>query len=292
MKSDWKIKLPEYQYELNAGNASLTLSPCIWSIGRVDLVLTDEEYEGLLNLAIGEIKRGEIAKIVLSRIIASQHKTIDPTVVSLFHKKFPASCAFYIPINDDQVWFGASPELLMQGGNGKWKTRSIAGTRLKNDKNPWGEKELFEQKVVTNGIVNALLELKAFNIQIHEPYTFQSGSIEHICSEIEFEFEGDIQQVIDHIHPSAAVLGMPKDKSQSWLSKNEPHRREWYTGTMKIIHNEMTYVYVFLRCGKASNNGVHWYVGGGLTADSIAQNELQETIHKANSLEEVISSQL
>lgn len=292
MRNDWKVVLPEYNYELNARNATLEISSCPWTSGKIELELNDQEYLNLVCSAIEEIKKGRISKIVLSRIIKSKCKSVNSDVVFLLKNKFPSACAFYVPISSHEVWFGATPELLLEGKNGKWKTRSIAGTRLKGENKPWGEKELNEQQLVTSGISEALLAGNAMNIRIEKPYTYASGSIEHVCCEIEFEYSGDIDAMLRLIHPSAAVLGKPKNESQLWLTQFEPHNREWYTGYMKLQHNHTTYVYVFLRCGKSNSRGIHWYVGGGITAESIPESEVQETIHKANSLEQVLSSQM
>jgi isochorismate synthase len=291
MKSDWKILLPAYNYELNSGNSILRVSPCAWTKGEIDFVINDQDYIQLAQLAVDEIRKSEISKIVLSRIISSIHKVVDASIVSLFQQKFPSSCVFYIPRNDQEIWFGATPELLLEGQDGKWKTRSIAGTRLVESQVPWGDKEYFEQALVTDGIIEVLYASKATNIQLGEQYTFKSGSIEHICSDIEFEYRGEIQELVSLLHPTAAVLGKPRCTSQKWLELFEPHNREWYTGTFQIEHNDRIYIYVFLRCGKANSAGIQWYVGGGLTAESIANDELQETINKANSLEEVLSLQ-
>lgn len=291
MKSDWKIILPQYSYELNSENSILSISPCSWSNGSLDCILNDQEYSQLLERALSEIKNSSISKIVLSRIISSKRSCVDETVVSLFQKKFPSSCTFYIPQSEEVLWFGATPELLLEGKDGKWKTRSIAGTRVINSNKPWGEKEFVEQSLVTEGIIEALQAANATNILVGDQYTFQSGSIEHICSEIQFEFHGEIEKIIGLIHPTAAVLGKPKNVSQKWLAENEPHHREWYTGTFQVEHKNTIHIYVFLRCGKASATGIQWYVGGGLTAESNVQDELQETINKANSLEQVLSSQ-
>ncbi len=291
MKSDWKIRLPEYSYELNSTNSTLSISPCAWTTGSLDCVVDDQAYSQLLECAINEIRNGSISKIVLSRIIPSSLKQIDDSVLFLFQQKFPFSCAFYIPRTEEEIWFGATPELLLEGKDGIWKTRSIAGTRMVGSIKPWGEKELVEQSLVTEGIIEALQLGNATNILVGDQYTFQSGSIEHICSDIQFEFAGDVENIIRFIHPTAAVLGKPRDASQNWLAKNEPHNREWYTGTFQVEHQNTIYVYVFLRCGKASVAGIQWYVGGGLTAESDIQDELQETINKANSLEQVLSSQ-
>ena len=291
MKSDWKIILPQYSYELNAENSTLSISPCAWTNGSLDCILNDQEYSQLLERALNEIKNGNISKIVLSRIIPSRHKRVDEAVVTLFQKKFPSSCTFYIPQSKEELWFGATPELLLEGKDGKWKTRSIAGTRMIDSNRPWGVKERFEQMLVTEGITEGLETAKAKNILVGNQYTFRSGSIEHICSDIQFEFDGEIEKIIHLIHPTAAVLGKPKDASQKWLAENEPHHREWYTGTFQVEHKNTIHVYVFLRCGKANATGIQWYVGGGLTAESNVQDELQETINKANSLEQVLSSQ-
>jgi isochorismate synthase len=290
MRSNWIVRLPGLEQMLDSTLAELRINPCSWSSGISNKIVSDEEHESLVVEAVHRIKRKEFQKVVLSRIIESKLKNADSDVVQTFAKAFPHSCAFWIPISDDEVWFGSSPELLIEGNGGKWKTRSIAGTKSKNDS--WGEKERLEQDLVTEGILNALEVSGATHIQKGDRYTFKSGLIEHLCTDIQFEFSGDLKRLIDAIHPSPAILGAPKLESMKWLQMNEPHNREWYTGTLEISWNDQIWVYAIIRCAKKNEEGIFWYVGGGITADSIAKNEVIETKNKVNSLEVALSSQM
>jgi isochorismate synthase len=82
---------------------------------------------------------------------------------------------------------------------------------------------------------------------------------------------------------------MPYRLSLDLLMKLEKHHREYYAGYLGPIGIDgKTDLFVNLRCMKVLPKHLALFIGGGITADSIPEEEWQETEIKADTLLSVI----
>ena len=92
------------------------------------------------------------------------------------------------------------------------------------------------------------------------------------------------------LHPTPAVCGTPRLYSKHFIESNEGYKREFYTGYIGLMNNELSrsQVYVNLRCMKIEGNIANLYVGGGITADSEPKAEWEETQNKLQTMLHVL----
>ena len=258
--------------------------------GFADLHLTQPKelalpnYVKLVNEGIEEINKGTFSKIVLSR---KKEVDIDSSMLlniyaDLCHT-YRDAFVYLLSCPKFGTWMGASPELLLAKGGGKSKTVSLAGTKNKNQ-DGWGTKEIEEQDIVTQFIVEGLSsEVK--NLHVSEPDTASIGHISHIKKEVTFDYEGNPEKIIDILHPTPAVCGMPKIASKEYILNEEGYDRSLYTGFLgPISSNKELKLFVNLRCMQVFQNKAQLYLGAGITKDSVAENEFEETENKSNIL--------
>ena len=186
---------------------------------------------------------------------------------------------------------GASPEILLSVKNDKFKTMALAGTLPYMDSLEvhWGEKEKEEQRIVADFIE---AELKDFKLKISKPFTKKAGSLLHICTEIEGKLKSNDQlaDIIKKLHPTPAICGLPKENAKEIILKNENYNREFYTGFLGELNmDKSTNLFVNLRCIQIKNSNAIVYVGGGITVDSIPENEWEETVAKSEVMKRVIT---
>jgi isochorismate synthase len=82
---------------------------------------------------------------------------------------------------------------------------------------------------------------------------------------------------------------MPQEKAKQFILKNEPYNREFYTGYLGEINNQKkSWLFVNLRCMQIYYQNFKIYVGGGITKDSKAEKEWEETELKSRTLLSVI----
>jgi len=252
-----------------------------------------KEYTNLVSNAIDHINNAETKKIVTSRkelIKINEFNLIDCFGKMLHHYPNAFNYCWFHPATD--VWMGATPEKLFSLKKNTLNTVSLAGTKQYQGscEVAWDEKELEEQKLVTDFIINALHPFSN-EIQAESPYSSRAGNLLHLRTEISCKInpKTSIFQLIDAIHPTPAVCGFPRENAIEFLQQNEQYNRAYYSGYLGEYDSEnATDLYVNLRCMKYVNNTVSIYVGGGITNKSNPKSEWEETVLKSYTMKRVI----
>ena len=280
----------------------------------IEVAAAQKEFHlNLVKKGIKRIRKSEFEKVVLSRKVEVDC-TVSPT--ELF-KRLLANYqnAFCYLWHHPKIgtWLGATPEILLKAENQQITTMSLAGTQEYNgDENPtWGTKELEEQDLVTNYISSAL-KGKVSNLDISERETIRAGNLLHLRTKLTADYEkGRLGEILIALHPTPAICGMPMIPSKEFILKNENYHRGFYTGYLgelnmksenkrssrkrnvenrvyKSIKSTTTF-FVNLRCMQLKDDKAIIYVGGGVTKDSNADKEWEETLAKTNTMLRVLT---
>jgi isochorismate synthase len=243
-----------------------------------------EEYLQKLEKAIEIIKQNNLPKLVISRPITKEISSINlEKTYQLLCEKYPNTLC-YLLISDEEIWIGATPEIL-----GKFNkkthgffTMSLAGTLQVDEE--WSEKEIEEQKPVTH-YISEILKKYAVEIAQSETYNHISGNIKHIRTDFTAKIEDNrLEELIEELHPTPAVCGIPKEFCKEKIIEIEQYNREFYAGYIKIETEEEIYYFVNLRCSKIYKNQVIAFAGGGITALSSPEKEWRETELKSQAI--------
>jgi isochorismate synthase len=259
-------------------------------------------YLSLVQKSIEHIEAGVFEKIVPSRV---KHVILPETfdVVETFQKlceAYPIAMVSFISIPSVGTWMGASPEILIQVENNHiFKTVALAGTKryeagtnLKNV--AWTQKEIEEQALVSRYIISHLKKIRLREFDEHGPKTIVAGNVMHLKTEFTIDMQatgfpqlGTI--MLQLLHPTSAVCGMPLEPSLEFLKNNEGYNREFYAGYLGPVNiNNTINLFVNLRCMQVFDTHAIVYAGAGVTADSVPENEWEETEVKLNTLLNVI----
>ncbi|MBZ9786103.1 chorismate-binding protein [Psychroflexus sp. CAK57W] len=270
-----------------------------------------ENYLKLLSQAIDQIKAEEFRKIVVSRRISADYELEHPAELLLkLIQSYPEAFTYVWFHPKVGFWAGASPEVFAKTYRTQFKTMALAGTKQVDEDRDWTEKELDEQQIVTDEIVEALKN-HTENLQISERKTDRAGELLHLRTDITATLESSkLGDVLSELHPTPAVCGLPKDKAYKFLKVNESYDRQFYTGFFGELnmpqHNQRSGrtrnqenqayklvvrasgLYVNLRCLSYVAGKINIYVGGGLTKDSIPEEEWAETVNKSRTMLKVL----
>ncbi len=83
---------------------------------------------------------------------------------------------------------------------------------------------------------------------------------------------------------------MPLEPAKEFLKDREGYDREFYAGYLGPVNIAgNTHIFVNLRCLQLTRGEAILYAGAGVTADSVAENEWEETEIKFNTLSNVLS---
>ena len=257
---------------------------------------TDFEQQNHVNLvkkAIQQMEKDAFQKVVLSRKVAISYYGTPIEVFMRILQGYRSAFCYLFSHPKVGTWLAATPEKLINYSVGKITTMSLAGTQIFNDQQPiiWGKKEIEEQKIVTDVIINSISPYVS-QLNLSETKTIRAGEVVHLCTDISAELKEDTNlfSLIKKLHPTPAVCGFPTDKAKEFIIKNECYNRSYYTGYCGVIDNKSNScdLYVNLRCLQMANNQVFIYIGGGVLKDSIPFDEWQETQNKAQTMLRVL----
>lgn len=261
---------------------------------KLKVIQEDEhynEYKESFDVFLKALKSKEFDKLVLSR--PSDFLLESPISYSVLLQKaldaYPSSFVYLCHTPQAGTWMGATPELLLKGGSGVWGTVALAGTQKKhegtNDYN-WDRKNTAEQLFVSK-YIKEILDNNSIQYTEQMPMTVESGDLVHLKTNFSFELNDSDQiiSLIDKLHPTPAICGLPKEKAYRFILENESTDRAYYSGFIGYLDIEKdTNLYVNLRCMKIEPNHLRLYAGGGLLESSDFESEWNETEAKLQTM--------
>lgn len=248
---------------------------------------THDEYVDKLHQVIEVIKKNNLPKLVLSRrkIFRDFSEINVKESFKNLCKSYPNAFR-YIFIKDETAWMGAFSEVLgkFNKSTHEFETMSLAGTIPVAES--WTDKEIEEQKPVSSYIRNVLEKFNTQSeIQESETYDHISGNIKHLKTDFKLKINPeDLDLIIEELHPTPAVCGIPKDFCKEKIQEFEKFPRELYAGFIRIETDDFIQYFVNLRCAKLYSDSVHLFVGGGITAQSNPEKEWRETELKSEAV--------
>lgn len=280
-----------------------------------DITVAKQNHIALVEKGIKAIHKGTFEKVVLSR---QESVTISETNPIKIYKRlletYPTAYVYVWFHPKVGLWLGATPETLLHIENNQFSTMALAGTQVyKNTIDVvWKDKELEEQQIVTNFIVSNL-ESQLDNLKISEVETAKAGNLLHLKTHISGQVNSDtssLKNIIEILHPTPAVCGMPKEEAKQFILENEAYKRDFYTGFLgelnikksisrnpnrrNVENNAYTRIktvsnlFVNLRCMQIQNTEALLYIGGGITKDSNPNLEWEETMAKSVTMKKVL----
>jgi isochorismate synthase len=253
-----------------------------------------DAFEQTVATAVKAMQAGCLEKVVLSRT-----KTLPLFEGFRLRKAFtdltrlyPTAFVSLVAIPGLGTWLGASPELLVQIDQHQvFRTVALAGTQVITDGlTPadaiWRQKEIEEQALVQRYIISCFKHLRLRDYVEMGPRTVAAGNLLHLRTDYsaameEVGFPELGTQMLELLHPTSAVCGMPKAAALQMISQLERHDRRYYSGFLGPVQvGGETNLFVNLRCVELGQETVTAYAGAGLTPDSNPAKEWQETEFK------------
>lgn len=264
--------------------------------------ISKENFERLVKTSVEQIETGRFEKIVPSRFksirLPESFDCID--AFQKLCKAYPNAMVSCISIPTIGTWLGATPEVLVSVENQQiFRTVALAGTKVFEDginlKNvAWTQKEIEEQALVGRYIINNFKKIRLREFEEHGPKTVVAGNLMHLKTEFSVDMKAtNFPQLgsvmLDLLHPTSAVCGMPLETSREFLLQEEGYDREFYSGYLGPVnlYNNIA-IFVNLRCMQVLEKQALVYAGAGVTADSVPEHEWDETEMKLNTLLNVI----
>ena len=229
-------------------------------------------------------------KTVISRTICASGVSVDwLAVADTYFAVHPEAFRYIYYTPRHGFWLGASPELLLKVDSGRFSTMALAGTRpLDESDRPWSGKNIAEQAIVRNYIVDRLYDL-GLAPETDPTETVTTGNIQHLRTLISGSAGScSAAEIIDALNPTPALAGYPMAAALENIVACEAHPRRCYGGYVALTDDALTEVYVNLRCVAFDSTSWCIYVGGGIMPDSDSAEEWRETEAKSLILRNLI----
>jgi isochorismate synthase len=288
-ESDADIEIPD----AISGNRATPPEECrFYEAGK-------QEFEQQVEEIVRRINAGGMSKAVLSRILIKDKPESFTTGEFFRRLSRKYSNAFNYVINAaGQLWCGATPEPLLLEKKDEYITTAVAGTRSATEQNlnlkTWNRKEREEQELVSRHIITCLNRHTSAPYSSFGPEPYPAGNVCHLKTVFSIpraHLNGNLCEFVRDLHPTPAVCGLPKQSAFSFITQLEQHDRSYYSGFLGPVNvNTPLGLYVNLRCVRVLQDKVAIYVGAGITADSVAVREWEETAMKSETMLSVLSS--
>ena len=251
----------------------------------------DLNYLAKLDNLISRLISKEAKKVVLSRKEPQEFKDSYLDVYFKLLSAYPNAMVYWFNNPGTGHWMGASPEILLEYSAGNFSTMALAGTQIDQGQREvnWGDKEIQEQAYVQDFILDRIGNISE-NIDTYGPFTSKAGRLLHLKTEIRAKTQEniDLKTLIERLHPTPAVCGIPQKEAMQLISQLEGYDREFYTGYFGPFNKDKASLFVNLRCMKLKGTRADLFVGGGVTEDSEAILELEETQAKTSTMKRVL----
>ena len=260
--------------------------------------LNKEEFEKIVNKAKEYVHSGDVFQVVLSRRFSFEGNGDYLRVYEKLRELNPSPYMFHIKMNDDTI-IGSSPEMLLRVTGKEIETFPIAGTRKiteDEEKNEMlrnellnDEKELAEHTMLVDLGRNDIGRVCDYGtVKVKELMKIKRFShVQHIVTHVvgEMSKKHDMYDAFEAVFPAGTVSGAPKVRAMEIIQELEPTQRETYAGAVGYFSfNGCCDFAIAIRSIFAGKDAGYIQAGAGIVFDSIAENELKETEHKANAM--------
>ena len=246
------------------------------------------------------IAAGDVFQVNLSRAWQGELQSTQ-SAVDLYQRLRQANPAPFACLAQFPTFsiISSSPERLVRVEKNVIETRPIAGTRPRgqdaaNDQALLQElishpKERAEHIMLIDLERNDLGRVCEYgSVKVDELMVIESYQhVHHIVSNVRGHLKAGMTpgQVIRAVFPGGTITGCPKVRCMEIIAELEQVRREAYTGSVGYInHNGDMDFNILIRTMSLQGQQLNFRTGAGIVIDSIAENELRETRHKARGL--------
>ena len=259
---------------------------------------TKEKYLKAVTKAKDYIKKGDIYQVNLSQRFSAQTPLSSFDLYQKLRQASPSDFSAYLDCGDFQI-ISSSPERFLNFDGKKVSTRPMKGTRPRGT-NPRADarhkrdllqspKDKAELLMIVDLLRNDLGRVcKYGSIKVSSPRAREAYStVYQTTASIEgiLHPEKDRLDLLKACFPGGSITGCPKIRSMQIIEELEPSRRAIYTGSLGYLSfNNTLDLNILIRTILKKSDKIYFQTGGGIVADSQAENEYQETLIKTQGI--------
>ncbi|MDC0357400.1 anthranilate synthase component I family protein [Oligoflexia bacterium] len=270
-------------------------------VGTEESNFTDSEYGAVVAQCQKHIKRGDVFQIVPSRRYSHRFKGDDLNVYRALRSINPSPYLFYFDYGDFRI-FGSSPEAQLVIKDGEAEVHPIAGTyrRTGDDATDTLKAEALRDDPKENAEHVMLVDLArndlskhCHKVQVKSYKEIQYFShVIHLVSKVSGQLtdRSSVISVLADTFPAGTLSGAPKYRAMELIDLYEKGKRYFYGGGIGFLgfNGDCNHA-IMIRSFLSKNSTLYYQAGAGVVADSVPDNEVQETKNKLMALKNAIA---
>jgi para-aminobenzoate synthetase component I len=257
--------------------------------------ITRAEFLEKVARAKRYIRAGDIYQVNLSHRLALDTCLTGRQVFERLASASPAPFSAFVDCGDFQL-ASSSPELFLRMTGQEVQTRPIKGTRPRSPDTAedarlayalrTSNKELAELVMITDLLRNDLGKICEFgSVRVRDLARLEAyPQVQHLVSSVTGRLRSGLNhlQALEACFPGGSITGAPKFRAMEIIDELEPVARGPYTGALGYLgFNQESQLSIIIRCAVCIGQTVYFHTGAGIVADSSAEAEYAETLHKA-----------
>ena len=261
-----------------------------------------KEFKSAVEASIDHIYAGDIFQVVLSQRFSLDYSGDVFQVYRALRTINPSPYMFFMDFGRFQL-LGTSPEPLIRLEEGQLEIIPIAGTRPRGKDEEQDvalaeellqdPKERAEHIMLVDLARNDLGRVcRPGTVRVEDLLTIERYShVMHIISHVFGDIKEDLSAVdaFKASFPAGTVSGAPKIRAMEIINELEPEKRSFYAGAVGYFDYAGNMdICIAIRTMLAKDGKLYWQAGAGIVADSIPENEYQETLNKGKALYKAI----
>ncbi|NRY59811.1 aminodeoxychorismate synthase component I [Clostridium beijerinckii] len=261
-----------------------------------------EEYKKAIASLKEYIRSGDVYIANMTRRIWCNNNEKPYEIYRKLRNTNKAPFSAYMNFEDFQI-ISSSPERFLSIIDGKVQTRPIKGTRPRGkdyeederNRNELmaSEKDKSELLMIVDLERNDLSKVcKPKSVKVTELFKLEEyETVFHLVATIEGRLRENVSSVkcIRECFPGGSITGAPKIRAMEIIEELEKLKRNIYTGSIGYFDLRGNSDFnIVIRTVIKKGNKAYLGVGGGITWESIEEEEWLETIDKAKALMEVL----
>ncbi|HLL33505.1 salicylate synthase [Streptomyces sp.] len=257
-----------------------------------------QEYRAAVDRAVEEIRGTALQKVILSRRVPVDHP-VDLLGTYIEGRKANTPARSFLIGFPDMRAAGFSPEIVAEvSADGRVVSQPLAGTRaLTGD----AERDRATREILLNDVKEVFehaISVKVSCSEMNEVCTPGSvvvddfmtvkerGTVQHLASSVSGRLADGLSawDAFKALFPAVTASGVPKREAYRSISRNEPHPRGLYSGTVMTVDSSgaMDSALVLRTLfTDHTGSGRSWLqAGAGIVEHSTAEREYRETCEK------------
>lgn len=253
--------------------------------------LTDREtWRTAVTASIDRIHAGKLRKVVLAQALraAVDGELSIANTLSRLRESNPSCFGFLVDATGGRYFLGATPERLVSLSGQTIHTGALAGTTGRGDSPEEDDRLARELRASEKNNHEHDLVVNAIQEQI-DPFTTtittgdrrvrRLGRVQHLETPLSAELarEEHVLSLVEALHPTPAVGGLPPDRALATIRATEPFDRGWYAAPVGWFDAEGNGSFaVALRSTVTTRDVATLFAGVGIVSDSDPDDEWEE----------------